>query len=689
MKNSHHWGPLQRQLHRVVSSTPFEVLVATVVMSQMAVSIKQTDLDAQEADIPASMQALSVLFLIIYLVELGLRLYIYRWDFFKSRWHLLDIGVISFDAISLLISKATNSHTTSFAVLRVFRVFRVVRAARLLKMCPELFIMVHSLAGTVRVVFWAGLLVTMMTTVWSMIAVDIINPLSLELNAGDEECKNAFGSVYQSNLLFLQTIVAGDSFGRCTMPIMREEAWTVLFFMAVLSTVGLGALNLILSAIVDRATEVRAENEQLLHISKMKTFEAAKKRLGEVFREELDPDADGNLSLDEILNALEASAEFAEAFETLGLGKSDICTVFYMMDEQRTGSVPFDEFSDHLLKLKTEDQHMLLILIKQFMNDARHTIQEEFELMKTEQVELQEIMRSVAILTTGRSPSKKSDSKAGSPLSACPKDQQEPGGPPLMACVNSATGLRNADWIGKSDPYVIVQLFGKDGKKKGEAKQTCCKKDTLEPVWDEVFEFREYTAGDELLFEVFDRDIKLTRPDDLLGKVRIDADQVSSGLNGDIILAEAGKTQGKAKLTLRIQPPKIPSKGSLPSQTADTDPFCIAETSNSDDIHMLLNNLLTAQLASNETLAALQKSSSDMSFSLQSLQIPSFSPETPVIEPSKIAKEPQLDMYGVDTPPPLIDSRLTLRGSTKASWPCCRAQQPVVHMVPSQEASNQ
>lgn len=396
IQNQHKWTRGQRIVHEFIQNTIFEGGVTFLVIAQMCVGIHQTDLNAENKENPIWMKATTSGMLCIYCIELTLRFYVYRLDFFRSKWHWLDISVVAFDVFNVVLSLFTSVSASSFAVLRVFRILRVARAARLLRIFPELFIMIHSLAGTIRVVFWAGLLVLLMMTVWSIMAVDLIHPINVSITEPDDKCRTAFNSVFNSNLTFLQVIVAGDSFGTCTMPIMKEKPWTVLYFTGVLATVGLGALNLILSAIVDRATEVRSENDHLLHLTKMEAYEKAKDAIKLVCEEELDGNQSGQVSLDVLVAAIEDNEIFSNALERLGLGKADVQTVFYMMDEERKGEVSYVDFSEHLLKLKTQDQQMLLILIKQFMNEAKSNIQAEFELMKEEQVELQQIVASVS-----------------------------------------------------------------------------------------------------------------------------------------------------------------------------------------------------------------------------------------------------------------------------------------------------
>jgi Ca2+-dependent lipid-binding protein len=83
-----------------------------------------------------------------------------------------------------------------------------------------------------------------------------------------------------------------------------------------------------------------------------------------------------------------------------------------------------------------------------------------------------------------------------------------------MVRVHSAKGLRNAELIGKSDPYCVVS-FSKGEVVSVDSQKTKWKKDTNDPVWEEEFAF---LVSQEL------KNFTLTVKDDNIG---VDASQGS------------------------------------------------------------------------------------------------------------------------------------------------------------------
>jgi len=139
-------------------------------------------------------------------------------------------------------------------------------------------------------------------------------------------------------------------------------------------------------------------------------------------------------------------------------------------------------------------------------------------------------------------------------------------GPSLKVTLISASNLRCADFLGKSDPYVKVFLKSGTGDLKGswineegEMKQghqeTNYIEQNLEPQWNEIVEFLDYEIGDYLYFEVWDKDFQMWQSDDILGKAEMNSNAVACGGEEVLKLQEAGDTEGKATLKVRVDPP--------------------------------------------------------------------------------------------------------------------------------------
>lgn len=131
----------------------------------------------------------------------------------------------------------------------------------------------------------------------------------------------------------------------------------------------------------------------------------------------------------------------------------------------------------------------------------------------------------------------------------------------LRVFIESARNLRAADVSifgpGSSDPYATCRVVGRPYL---NVKTEHVNK-TLDPVWNEEHEIEPYIPGDQLEFQVFDHD--LIGGDDRLGRAVLRWDEFENGMQGGMVLEDAGKRQqGKAVINVRVQVIQLPAKQS-------------------------------------------------------------------------------------------------------------------------------
>eukprot|EP01006_Ploeotia_vitrea_P011768 TRINITY_DN3125_c0_g1_i1.p1 TRINITY_DN3125_c0_g1~~TRINITY_DN3125_c0_g1_i1.p1 ORF type:complete len:804 (+),score=99.36 TRINITY_DN3125_c0_g1_i1:47-2413(+) len=142
----------------------------------------------------------------------------------------------------------------------------------------------------------------------------------------------------------------------------------------------------------------------------------------------------------------------------------------------------------------------------------------------------------------------------------------------LEVKVEKATNLRDADRIGKTDPFVTLTLAN-------VKRSTAVKDGTLNPTWNTTFRFNVRTktsnlgavCQDKLLVEVMDKDIASK---DTLGKASLDLADLPKAVPQEIALPLEGN--GKLYLTLEAvdfgmtplthHVPSVPANTSTPQQ---------------------------------------------------------------------------------------------------------------------------
>lgn len=123
--------------------------------------------------------------------------------------------------------------------------------------------------------------------------------------------------------------------------------------------------------------------------------------------------------------------------------------------------------------------------------------------------------------------------EAGEGVEAFLKVQVSVVHPQLKVNVVGAKNLRNADWVGKSDPYCRCEITGRPEC----GFETPSVTDNLNPEWKHQSLLDGYRAEDGLTFVVKDKDP--AKPDDILGKVTVPFASFAEGTyEGELQLTE-------------------------------------------------------------------------------------------------------------------------------------------------------
>jgi hypothetical protein len=209
-------------------------------------------------------------------------------------------------------------------------------------------------------------MIFMALILWGILAVQLIHPVNERLMKnnpgvydGCARCPRAFSSVFHSALTFWKQLVAGDSWGQLSEPIIEEAKWTSVFFVLVLVTVDLMLLNLILSVIVEAGAAAAAQCDATRAVQSRLEVEKAEDRLVHICAG-LDADNSGALSIHEFTKGFTENDEFRECLQVMHVTESDMQMLFDILDEDDSGDVDYREFVEQIRRIKFSGEQMLL-----------------------------------------------------------------------------------------------------------------------------------------------------------------------------------------------------------------------------------------------------------------------------------------------------------------------------------------
>jgi len=371
------WSPSRKWMLWLLQTHRFEALCACVILFNMLLVIAETDASVDDGEPSGWIVYTTYALLCFYICELASKLFVLRLQFFREMWNVLDFTIVSVDII-LLILGVVVSNMPSVSVLRVFRLVRLARAFRAAKSFKELNALIRSFGFALKAIFWGILMIIMILSIWSILAVQLLHPINAriyernpEIYDGCVRCPDAFSSVFNSMLTFFQHVVAGDSWGNVSLPVITEEPWTALLFLMVIVTVNLTMLNLILAVIVEAGAKAVEEDMHEKAIEAQRKIRKAEARLIELCCT-LDKDASGSLNIEEFLSGYAGNQEFADCLESMNVTQSDIHMIFNICDEDGSGDVNYVEFVEQLRRIRKQGEQMLLY----YVTEIRHKVQQ-------------------------------------------------------------------------------------------------------------------------------------------------------------------------------------------------------------------------------------------------------------------------------------------------------------------------
>eukprot|EP00429_Kryptoperidinium_foliaceum_P029882 CAMPEP_0176134360 /NCGR_PEP_ID=MMETSP0120_2-20121206/68136_1 /TAXON_ID=160619 /ORGANISM="Kryptoperidinium foliaceum, Strain CCMP 1326" /LENGTH=553 /DNA_ID=CAMNT_0017470005 /DNA_START=110 /DNA_END=1771 /DNA_ORIENTATION=- len=365
----------RKKVAEALNSGKFDTGLCTVLLTNLVIAILETDATADEdTEVPHWIEIANVVLLVVYVVEILLRLYIYRRLYLRSYWNLMDVGVVSMDLVLHLL-RGVIGNLPNLSVLRIVRLIRLARAFRIIALFPELHTMMTGLAGTVKTVVWGICLLAGFIAFFALVAVQLIHPINKTIVYDScERCPRAYESVWESYLTFMQQVVAGDSWGTVTLDVIEESPATMMFFLLVLVTINLLVINLILAVVVEKATEAHAEeNREVVRQQALEKEHQMRKAQAELVKlcYHMDEDKSGNLSLDELLHGYDNDEYFANLLKSMDISRDDVRIVFNILDQDSSGDIDYVEFVDQLHRLKCQDEHTLLIFIMHYVKELQ------------------------------------------------------------------------------------------------------------------------------------------------------------------------------------------------------------------------------------------------------------------------------------------------------------------------------
>jgi len=376
-----------------VNSSAFSISMSVLIVVNMAFVIMEVNWNASGFETPLWVTCINFGILFMYFCEVSLKVFAYRRKFCHDILRMIDLFVVSVDIIVTLIILVMPVTLLPLVLARIARMLKVTRALRMMSIFPELSVLMKGMFLALKTIFWGVLLLAVLLCFWSIFATLFVHPIVQDLERQGfwesldcERCPRAFSSVEMSMLTFCQQLVVGEGWSEINTPLIEKRPETAIFFVFVLVSLMLAALNVLLGTIVERAAEAKAATERDTAAKKERERMEAGTKLFKIC-EQLDTDRSGTLTLDELMAGHEQNEEFADLLHMMDIDERDLGVVFGLLDSDGSGDVDYKEFVEQLHGMKNQETRTMLVFIKYYVMEmralltqslARHTMTSSF-----------------------------------------------------------------------------------------------------------------------------------------------------------------------------------------------------------------------------------------------------------------------------------------------------------------------
>jgi voltage-gated sodium channel len=304
---------------------------------------------------------IEVLFAVIFLAELILRLIAERREFFFDGWNCFDFLLVAcscFDTFILGMIEADSNHVKIITVLRIMRLVRLARIFRLLRFFKELWLLVSGIAGAMRTLVWAFLLLGVIIYVSAILLFQV---LGQPYKDDDPDIDMYFGSLEITMFTNFQLITLEGWATICRVA-MVHESWSWMFFVLYLSTTTFGIMNIVVAVIVENTVEQATKRQEDVHKKAEQEQKMAAEKISEIFVAS-DANHDGEVTKQEFCAAMERE-DVMRYLQQIGIDVRQAENLFDILDYDESGSLDAQEFTQGVLKARGEAKARDLLTVQ-------------------------------------------------------------------------------------------------------------------------------------------------------------------------------------------------------------------------------------------------------------------------------------------------------------------------------------
>ncbi|KLI63239.1 ion transporter [Aurantiacibacter marinus] len=245
---------MRAKVELIVSAQWFDyVITAVIVINAIGLGLETSS--GIMANYGGVIVALDTLALTIFVVELAMKLFAYRMNFFRNGWNVFDL---------VIVSVALIPASQQFSVLRALR---ILRALRLVSVVPSMRKVIHGLFSAIPSIGTVIVMLLLLFYISSVMATKLFG----------QAFPDWFGTIGASLYSLFQIMTLESWSMGIVRPVMEVYPYSWAFFVPFILLTSFIVLNLFIGVIVNamaEATDEEAHDERETIINELRLLRA-------------------------------------------------------------------------------------------------------------------------------------------------------------------------------------------------------------------------------------------------------------------------------------------------------------------------------------------------------------------------------------------------------------------------------
>jgi len=400
--------PPNTRLVRWVDSRPCECVCITVILANamfmaFVADYTMSHLGSTE---PNPIEKVEIAFASFYIVEISLRLVAHGWRFFVNNdcaWNIFDFGLVLLTvydfALEFITDQGQDASMTFMRLLRVMKMMKMFRMIRILRFFRELRLLMRSIMGSVKSLFWSLAMLFFITYIFGLIFLQASATYATRLDADPEDTElliKHWGSVAKSMTSLYMSTTGGINWIDCAEPLAKTGNVFYFIFLFYIAFFMFVVINTLTALFVEATIENADRDSHNLIQEELAKKKSYIRDIRQLFHN-IDSDDSGEISLFEFKDHLNSPWLYAFA-SALDLEASDIEEFFSLLSGEGCFQVDVDAFVVGCMKMRGAARSMDLLTLIHNQTKANHVMQDQLGILQRQLEQL----ASDSCLTTAR-----------------------------------------------------------------------------------------------------------------------------------------------------------------------------------------------------------------------------------------------------------------------------------------------